>query len=79
LDEAKAAFARALAEGSQIEAADLTAMALYGLSQVAQAEGDEQIASQLGEESLAVLEPTQHYKVLALKQWVETLRKSQQN
>jgi hypothetical protein len=52
---------------------ELEALALYGLSRVAHAEEDEITACQLGQESLALLEPTQHFVVDKINKWVNQL------
>lgn len=71
LASAEEAFNRALAQARQIKAQESEAIALLGLSKVADARGDSVMACRLGRESLAIVTRINHHMATEIEMWVK--------
>jgi hypothetical protein len=56
----------------------MQAQGLYGLAQVAVAQGNQVDGQHLGEESLLILQAIGHYKIAEVEQWLHTQMKKEQ-
>jgi tetratricopeptide (TPR) repeat protein/transcriptional regulator with XRE-family HTH domain len=72
-EAAKSAFYEAMATASKINVPELQGNCLFCLAQIAVAQGDQDEARRLGQESLERFEPIGHYMIAQVREWLAAL------